>query len=90
MHFAEIEQLEDSELREFRIYLNDVLWRSENFSPSYLQPDTIYSTASLTADSELNFSIRATATSTRPPILNAIEVYEVLELLQSPTNQSEG
>ncbi|KAH7865018.1 hypothetical protein Vadar_001240 [Vaccinium darrowii] len=88
MHFAAIEQLGDGELREFQIYFNDALWIRENINLSYLQPITIYSTASVTADSQLNFSIRRTKNSNRPPILNAIELYEVLQL-HSPTDQSE-
>lgn len=82
-YFAEIEQLKDGQLREFQIYLNNEP-SGPVVNPIYLQLSTIYGPGS-----ELDFSIRATDDSTLPPILNAVEIYEVL-LLQSPTNQSEG
>lgn len=81
-YFAEIEQLKDGQLREFQIYLNNEP-SGPVVNPIYLQLSTIYGPGS-----ELDFSIRATDDSTLPPILNAVEIYEVL-LLQSPTNQSE-
>ncbi|KAE9466085.1 hypothetical protein C3L33_02007, partial [Rhododendron williamsianum] len=92
MHFAEIETLAPGQKREFDIYINDGPWRL-NVTADYLQPNTIFSTYAVSADlRQLNFSIRATEESTRrPPILNAIEVHEVLELQSpTPTNQSEG
>ncbi|XP_058180840.1 probable LRR receptor-like serine/threonine-protein kinase At1g05700 isoform X3 [Rhododendron vialii] len=89
MHFAEIETLAADQKREFDIYINDGLWY-QNITTDFLQPYTIFNTCAVSADLQLNFSIRATEESTLPPILNAIEVYEVLELLSpTPTNQSE-
>ncbi|KAF7134797.1 hypothetical protein RHSIM_Rhsim08G0229900 [Rhododendron simsii] len=89
MHFAEIEKIAADQKREFDIYINDDLWYP-NVTTKFLQPNTIFNTYAVSADVQLNFSIRATEESTRPPILNAIEVYELLELQSpTPTNQSE-
>ncbi|KAF7135078.1 hypothetical protein RHSIM_Rhsim08G0229600 [Rhododendron simsii] len=89
MHFAEIETLAADQKREFDIYINDRPWH-QNVTTNFLQPNTIFSTYAVSADLELNFSIRATEESTLPPILNAIEFYEFLELQSpTPTNGSE-
>ncbi|KAH7866810.1 hypothetical protein Vadar_025321 [Vaccinium darrowii] len=84
MHFVEIETVKAN--RDFDIYLNDKLWASVNVLD---EPKSIFNTVPKTNVSQLSFSIRATKNSTLPPILNAIEVYEFVELQQSPTNQSE-
>ncbi|KAG5537820.1 hypothetical protein RHGRI_025058 [Rhododendron griersonianum] len=85
MHFAEIGPVQ----REFDIYINNASW-SPGVVTNYLRPVTISSPYSMSADLRLNFSIRAAAQSTLPPILNALEVYEVLELRSpTPTRQSE-
>ncbi|XP_058180842.1 putative leucine-rich repeat receptor-like serine/threonine-protein kinase At2g19230 [Rhododendron vialii] len=90
MHFAEIETIAADQKREFDIYINDDPWIL-NVTTDFLQPTTNFSTYVLDADlRQMNFSIRATEESTLPPILNAFELYEVLELTSpTPTNQSE-
>ncbi|KAI8544544.1 hypothetical protein RHMOL_Rhmol08G0305500 [Rhododendron molle] len=86
MHFAEIAANQGGELD---VYINDAPW-SLGVATYFMRPVTINSTYSMGSDLRLNFSIRATAQSTLPPILNAIEVYEVLELQSpTPTSQSE-
>ncbi|KAI8544545.1 hypothetical protein RHMOL_Rhmol08G0305600 [Rhododendron molle] len=86
MHFAEIA---DNQGGELDIYINDAPW-SLGVATYFMRPVTVNSAYSMGSDLRLNFSIRATAQSTLPPILNAIEVYEVLELQSStPTSQSE-
>ncbi|KAE9468010.1 hypothetical protein C3L33_00152, partial [Rhododendron williamsianum] len=86
MHFAEIGTAEQE--RELDIYINDAPW-SLGVATDFSRPVTVNGTYSLGADS-LSFSIRATSQSTLPPILNALEIYEVLELQSpTPTHQSE-
>ncbi|KAE9467885.1 hypothetical protein C3L33_00206, partial [Rhododendron williamsianum] len=72
MHFAEIAADQEGELD---IYINDAPW-SLGVATYFMRPVTVNSAYSMGADLQLNFSIRATAQSTLPPILNAIEVYE--------------
>lgn len=89
MYFAEVEQLEAGELREFKISLNGGSWRGP-IVPEKMIPTTIWNTDSISAPGSLNFSISKTDNSTRPPILNALEIYSVKHFLQSPTGQNEG
>ncbi|XP_034696437.1 senescence-induced receptor-like serine/threonine-protein kinase [Vitis riparia] len=88
MYFAEVEQLETGELREFNISLNGGSWRGP-IVPEKMIPTTIWNTDSISAPGSLNFSISKTDDSTRPPILNALEIYSVKQFLQSPTGQNE-
>ena len=92
MHFAEIENLQANQSREFNIFLNGDLWYKA-LSPRYLVATTIYSPTYRTKpDSETKFKIwiNKTETSTLPPILNAIEIYTVNQLLQAQTDQKDG
>lgn len=89
MHFAEIEKLQANQSREFNIFLNGKLWY-EALSPSYLA--TIFSRTYRTKpDNETYFQIwiNKTETSTLPPLLNAIEIYTVNQLLQAQTDQKD-
>ncbi|KAJ0006969.1 hypothetical protein Pint_29503 [Pistacia integerrima] len=86
MHFAEIEKLKANESREFNISLNGKHWYGP-FSPDYLKTTTVFSPAAL--NGIYNFSIVKTRNSTHPPIINAIEIYTVKELLQLQTDQQD-
>ncbi|XP_059638959.1 probable LRR receptor-like serine/threonine-protein kinase At1g05700 [Cornus florida] len=88
MHFAEVEVLKASQYRAFHIYLNDELWYDDPVVPDYLYTNTIYSTAS-EAHSFFAFSMNKTENSTHPPIINAIEVYTVIEILNSHTEDQD-
>ncbi|XP_027340223.1 putative leucine-rich repeat receptor-like protein kinase At2g19210 [Abrus precatorius] len=87
MHFAEIQELQENEKREFDITLNGNLW-AESVSPKYLHSTTIYSEQSIRG-SKLTFSMHKKPNSTLPPMLNAMEIYIVKEFLHSPTNQQD-
>lgn len=89
MYFAEIEELTTGELREFNISLNGGSWIGP-IRPEKMKPTIILNTFSISAPSNLSFSISKTSRSTRPPILNALEIYSVKEFLQSHTQQDEG
>ncbi|XP_031268923.1 LRR receptor-like serine/threonine-protein kinase IOS1 [Pistacia vera] len=86
MHFAEIEELKANESRQLNISLNGKHWYGP-FSPDYLKTTTVFSPAAL--NGIYNFSIVKTRNSTRPPIINAIEIYTVKELLQLQTDQQD-
>ena len=92
MHFAEIEKLQANQSREFNIFLNGELWYKA-LSPSYLVATTIFRPTYRTKpDNETSFQIwiNKTETSTLPPLLNAIEIYTVNQLLQAQTDQKDG
>ncbi|XVF26888.1 hypothetical protein REPUB_Repub14bG0058600 [Reevesia pubescens] len=84
MHFAEVKQLQDKEHRQLNISLNGNLWYGP-FTTNYLSTTTIYTPSALTGG-QYQFSIYKTDNSSLPPILNALEVYMVKELLQSETD----
>lgn len=87
LHFAEVEKLQANQSRVINVSLNGNQWHGP-FSPEYLSSTTIYSKNFSTGDQHV--SIYKTESSTLPPILNAFEVYKVIELRQSETGQEEG
>lgn len=88
LHFAEVQVLQANETREFNVSLNGKHWYGP-FRPTYLSTSTVFSPTALTGGN-YTFSIIRTETSTLPPILNAVEVYSVQELLELPTDQKHG
>ncbi|KAM7255496.1 hypothetical protein ACFE04_008394 [Oxalis oulophora] len=86
-HFAELEVLEKNETREMRITFNKKSWYGP-FEPRYLLTNTAFSVAALTGG-DFRFEIHKTATSTHPPILNAVEIYQVAEFNQPQTYQAD-
>ncbi|KAF2323512.1 hypothetical protein GH714_035857 [Hevea brasiliensis] len=87
MHFSEIVKLKANQSREFNISFNGAYWVGP-VVPQYLYTTTAYSTSALTAG-QYQFSLYKTEGSTLPPLLNAIEIYYVLQLLQSQSNQED-
>ncbi|KAA8541719.1 hypothetical protein F0562_022871 [Nyssa sinensis] len=85
MHFAE---LQANQTREFNIYLNGELWFDEPVVPRYLHTTTIYSRLPLNHQ-KYEFSLNQTNNSILPPIINAIEIYNVTQLLNSQTNDND-
>lgn len=90
MHFSEVgSDLAKNQTREMYIYLNEEKWHGP-LSPSHLETVTVYSTSPLTNYSRYDIEIRATDNSSLPPILNALEVYQVKEFPQLLTHQQDG
>lgn len=88
MHFAEIQELQANESREFNIYLNNNLWFGPSV-PDYLSTTTIYST-SATMESKFEVWINSTKNSTRPPLINALEIYTVIYLQDLESNPQDS
>ncbi|XP_072979004.1 putative leucine-rich repeat receptor-like serine/threonine-protein kinase At2g19230 [Typha angustifolia] len=76
LHFSELELLSGTDVREFDVYYNDELWY-EHYRPPYLMSGYIYSTSPLRQSLQYNFSFNATQNATRPPLINAIEIYSL-------------
>lgn len=91
MHFAEIQNLGSDEIREFNItYNGGKVWESF-VRPHKLNITTSFSPEALSSsDGSFNFTFTMTENSTLPPLINAIEVYTVVEHLLLPTYQDEG
>ncbi|XP_019094340.1 PREDICTED: probable LRR receptor-like serine/threonine-protein kinase At1g51860 [Camelina sativa] len=90
MHFAEIQNLNSDETREFNItYNGDQVWESY-FRPKNLSITTIFSkTALSSSDGLFNFTFTMTKNSTLPPLINGLEVYTVVQNLLPGTYQDE-
>uniref|UniRef100_A0A2C9UZW7 non-specific serine/threonine protein kinase n=1 Tax=Manihot esculenta TaxID=3983 RepID=A0A2C9UZW7_MANES len=88
MHFSEIVRLQANQSREFNISFNGKHWFGP-VVPNYLYTTTVYSRSALTAG-QYQFTLYKTECSTLPPLLNAIEIYYVLPISQSQTNQEDG
>ncbi|RRT71050.1 hypothetical protein B296_00001374, partial [Ensete ventricosum] len=87
LHLAEIQLLRSNESRIFDIFLNDKLWYGA-FSPRYLQTDHIFTMEPNKRSNMIRIS--KAVNSTLPPILNAIEVYQVKSLSELATDNGDG
>lgn len=86
LHFAEIQALQPNDTREFDILLDENIITTA-YSPKMLQIDTKYYT-SLTQGYDQ--TLVKTKRSTLPPILNAYEIYAVMEFPYAETNPNDG
>ncbi|XP_040380199.1 putative leucine-rich repeat receptor-like protein kinase At2g19210 [Oryza brachyantha] len=77
MHFSELQLRSSSAVREFYINLNGNMVFSKAYTPPYLYADAIFNSDPFLRYTQYNISINATANSTLPPMINAIEVYSV-------------
>ncbi|CAA7028007.1 unnamed protein product [Microthlaspi erraticum] len=88
-HFAEIQDLQANETREFNLSLNGVQFYVP-FVPRKLAVFTVLSRSPRTCNGgECNFQLIRTNRSTLPPLLNALEVYTAIQFLQSQTDESD-
>ncbi|XP_019094839.1 PREDICTED: probable LRR receptor-like serine/threonine-protein kinase At1g51880 isoform X2 [Camelina sativa] len=90
MHFAEIQTLKDGEIREFNITYNGGKNVYSYFRPEKLEITTLFSQTALSSpDGNFSFTFTMTGNSTLPPLLNGMEIYKALELLELGTDQDE-
>ncbi|KAL5581638.1 hypothetical protein UlMin_014081 [Ulmus minor] len=87
MHFAEVEKLQANDTREFNISQNGVYWVGP-VDLSYLYTTTVYSRQPVSGD-KIEYSIFRTGRSTKPPVLNGLEIYTALETTQSQTDEQD-
>ncbi|KAF6996953.1 hypothetical protein CFC21_013225 [Triticum aestivum] len=76
MHFSELQLLPSNALRQFDININGVRL-SDDIRLFYLGVGVIYNENPY-RDGNYNISINATANSTLPPILNALELFSIM------------
>ncbi|KAL1351367.1 probable LRR receptor-like protein kinase At1g51890 isoform X2 [Arachis hypogaea] len=79
MHFMEV----NNQTREFNIFVDGKPFY-ENLVPPYLSTKTI-----TVVSNAINISFHKTSRSTLPPIINAIEVYGLIQFYQSDTFQAD-
>ncbi|CAK9325334.1 unnamed protein product [Citrullus colocynthis] len=87
LHFTDLEKLQANQLREFNIYQNGNYLHGP-FSPDYLQSTTLSSISPMSGN-DIAFSLSKTNASNLPPILNALEIYIVLDTSQSRTDEQD-
>ncbi|CAA7050055.1 unnamed protein product [Microthlaspi erraticum] len=91
MHFAEIQNLEADEIREFNISYNGGQRFMSNFRPPKFSIKTLSNPQLVSSlDGNFNLTFKRTRNSTRPPLINAFEVYQVLKLPLLDTDQDEA
>ncbi|KAL1208516.1 putative LRR receptor-like serine/threonine-protein kinase [Cardamine amara subsp. amara] len=86
-HFAEIQDLQANDTREFNIFLNGYRLYGP-LIPS--KATTIFSVSPLTCnEGKCSLQLIRTNRSTLPPLLNAFEIYRVIHFPQSVTNEKD-
>uniref|UniRef100_A0A0E0QNS8 Protein kinase domain-containing protein n=1 Tax=Oryza rufipogon TaxID=4529 RepID=A0A0E0QNS8_ORYRU len=83
MHFSELQLVQGNAVRAFNISLNDE-WL-DRMMPDYLYADADYNTVPFRGSNRYNLTFRATANSTLPPIINALEIFSVIPTTNVPT-----
>ncbi|KAI4381049.1 hypothetical protein MLD38_007166 [Melastoma candidum] len=77
MHFMEIQELQQNQLREFSISIDNAVVAMETLQFSTV---TTFLSQMLSGQTTISFNLTSTARSTLPPLLNAFEIYKVLDL----------
>jgi len=91
LHFAEIQALKPSDTREFSILWSDKTTITDFYSPLEFVADTVPIRTSTKCDERLcSLDLTRTKSSTLPPSCNAMEVFGVLQLLQTETDENDG
>ena len=89
MHFSEVLELQPNQSRVFNITLNGNFFYGP-LTPSYLTTLTVSNEDPLDATDELAFSLISTENATLPPIINALEIYYVKDVIELEANQEDG
>ncbi|PON51011.1 Mitogen-activated protein kinase kinase kinase [Trema orientale] len=91
MHFAELQELKTNQSRAFNITFNGKLWYNSPVVPMSSQVTTISSLSSSisTDNGKYNYSLIKLENSTLPPLINALEIYSLVDFSQSETDQNE-
>ncbi|KAG2311938.1 hypothetical protein Bca52824_023495 [Brassica carinata] len=89
-HFAEIQDIEANDTREFDCVLNGETINMNAINPKYLEVQTMLTTIPKECKGGIcRMQLIKTRRSTLPPLLNGFEVYSVLQLPQLQTNETE-
>ncbi|TVU20520.1 hypothetical protein EJB05_36733, partial [Eragrostis curvula] len=89
MHFSELQLLPGGAVREFYINHNGMLF-SRGYKPPYLFSGAAYNINPRRGYDQYNISLNATANSTLPPIINALEIFTVIPTTNIGTDSSDA
>ncbi|XP_078153697.1 putative LRR receptor-like serine/threonine-protein kinase At1g51820 [Carex rostrata] len=88
LHFAEIQIVQNTSLREFDVYANGEQADKDPVPLKYLTAGFVsYTTTFLT---NYNVSLKSSTRATLPPILNAYELYTILPVTMLPTDATDA
>ena len=90
MHFAELEQLNATQKREFNVCCGDNLCYNSTIRPEYLITTTVEPPQPLTGQSQYACTFKQTSKSNLPPIANAVEVFVIRQYKETPTRNQDG
>jgi hypothetical protein len=90
LYFSELQRLPANAGRQFYVNLNGKPWYPKAYKPMYLISDAIYNSNPYRGLAHYNISINATANSTLPPIINAVEVFSVISTTNVGTDSQDG
>lgn len=89
-HFAEVELLENGQVREFNTCVADYFFTCFGpFLPKYLYSITLIPHAPISGNKEYYTYFQRTAQSDLPPIVNAVEIYSVAKPSFTPTYEQD-
>ncbi|XP_009396747.3 probable LRR receptor-like serine/threonine-protein kinase At5g59680 [Musa acuminata AAA Group] len=88
LHFAELQKLTGNATRVFNITRNGEFRHRVDILP-YLLADYLYSGVPFEGYSRYEYVLNATSDSTLPPIINAFEVYSLMQLTQAATDSGD-
>ena len=89
MYFSEVVKLKANQSRSLNITVNGKHAYGP-FTPKYLETFKMYSKSILEIAPKYDILISKIENSTLPPIINAVEVYSVIDLSQSRTDKQDG
>lgn len=91
MYFAEIQNLSASDIREFNITFNEGRRWYSYLRPPKLSILTITNPQAVSSSNGVfNFTFTMTGNSTLPSLINALEIYTVVDIQLLETNKDDG
>lgn len=90
IYIAEITEVQANETREFEIVANDKVHFDPSI-PTKFEAQVLFNIVPLTCEGGFcRVQLIKTPRSTLPPLMNAFEIFTVIEFPQSETNQNDG
>uniref|UniRef100_A0ACD5TEU1 Uncharacterized protein n=1 Tax=Avena sativa TaxID=4498 RepID=A0ACD5TEU1_AVESA len=86
LHLSELQLLPPGTERQFYVTVNGLMLSlDKGFTPQYLYSNTVFNPDAIDGFHHYNVLLNATANSTLPPLLNAVEVFSVVPTAGVPT-----
>ncbi|XP_010487652.1 PREDICTED: leucine-rich repeat receptor-like serine/threonine-protein kinase At2g14510 isoform X2 [Camelina sativa] len=86
LYFAEIQQVQANETREFKIVANGKV-DFDSYSPMKFEAQTLFNTVPLKCEGGVcRVQLSKTPKSTLPPLINALEIFSIIHFPQSETS----